>query len=227
MTRRSARCRGTAARSASRSYRGVARTASGDCSRDPCPPVLCQRSHANGSNVAYQLVTIKGIEYAAFPALAGAYIVTYTPDTSGPTVTARSPAVGATNVARRHERDGDLQRGARPGHGQHEHFRAAQPRWGAGGRDGELERCHAHRNAHAWRAADGLEHLHRDAARRGDRPAHQGSGRQRPREQRHVVVHDQEPWLSVHHLAEHRDARRWPLLRTPARSIWASSSVPT
>ncbi|MET1081621.1 MAG: DUF4082 domain-containing protein, partial [Burkholderiales bacterium] len=53
----------------------------------------------NGSNVAYQLVTIKGIEYAAFPALAGAYIVTYTPDASGPTVTARSPAVGATNVA--------------------------------------------------------------------------------------------------------------------------------
>jgi len=52
----------------------------------------------NGSTVNYTKETIKGIEYALFPANAGAYIANYTADTTAPKVTSVTPANNATDV---------------------------------------------------------------------------------------------------------------------------------
>jgi uncharacterized protein YjiK/methionine-rich copper-binding protein CopC len=52
-----------------------------------------------GSAAAYTTQTIKGVEYAFFNAAAGSYTATYTADTTPPTVTAKSPASGATGVS--------------------------------------------------------------------------------------------------------------------------------
>jgi Domain of unknown function (DUF4082)/Bacterial Ig-like domain/Bacterial Ig domain len=51
-----------------------------------------------GSAVSFSVQTIKGIEYAFFPGIGGAYAATYGTDTTAPTVTATSPASGATAV---------------------------------------------------------------------------------------------------------------------------------
>jgi WD40 repeat protein len=51
-----------------------------------------------GGAVAYAIDTVKGVDYAFFPAAAGAYTATYAADTTPPTVSARSPAAGATGV---------------------------------------------------------------------------------------------------------------------------------
>ena len=53
----------------------------------------------DGTAVSYTTETIKGVEYAIFPALAGNYAVTYTADTTAPTVTGVNPANNATNVS--------------------------------------------------------------------------------------------------------------------------------
>ncbi|WGV27943.1 DUF4082 domain-containing protein [Halotia branconii] len=52
----------------------------------------------NSSNVTFTKQVIKGIEYAFFSGDAGSYVATYAPDTTPPTVTAKTPANGATNV---------------------------------------------------------------------------------------------------------------------------------
>ncbi|HZS70386.1 MAG TPA: DUF4082 domain-containing protein, partial [Candidatus Acidoferrum sp.] len=51
-----------------------------------------------GGPVAFTVDTIKGIEYAFFPAVAGSYTVTYAADTTRPTVTSTSPSNGASAV---------------------------------------------------------------------------------------------------------------------------------
>ncbi len=56
----------------------------------------------SGSSVSFQTMTIKGIQYARFDALAGSYVASYeepTVDTTAPTVAAISPSNGATGVA--------------------------------------------------------------------------------------------------------------------------------
>ncbi|MBH8573810.1 DUF4082 domain-containing protein [Nostocaceae cyanobacterium CENA369] len=53
----------------------------------------------NGSAVTYTPKGIKGIEYAFFPGNAGSYVVTYTQDTTPPTVSSTSPSNGATSVS--------------------------------------------------------------------------------------------------------------------------------
>ena len=53
----------------------------------------------NGSPVAFTNQTIKGVDYAAFSGLAGAYVATYAADTTAPTVTLKAPADGATGVS--------------------------------------------------------------------------------------------------------------------------------
>ncbi|RCJ27108.1 hypothetical protein A6770_02820 [Nostoc minutum NIES-26] len=52
----------------------------------------------NGSPVIYTPKGIKGIEYAFFPGNAGSYVVTYTQDSTPPTVSSTSPANGATAI---------------------------------------------------------------------------------------------------------------------------------
>lgn len=52
----------------------------------------------NGGDVPFEVKTIKGLEYAAFPAAAGNYTATYLADASAPTVAARFPASGASGV---------------------------------------------------------------------------------------------------------------------------------
>jgi Domain of unknown function (DUF4082)/Bacterial Ig-like domain/Bacterial Ig domain len=51
-----------------------------------------------GSALSFSVQTIKGIEYAFFSGIGGAYVATYGTDTTAPTVTATSPASGATAV---------------------------------------------------------------------------------------------------------------------------------
>jgi hypothetical protein len=51
------------------------------------------------TDVSYEVVTIKGVEYASFSALSGSYTAAYVADTAAPTVIGRSPASGATGVA--------------------------------------------------------------------------------------------------------------------------------
>ncbi len=53
----------------------------------------------NGVDVPYEVVMVKGIEYASFPAVAGAYIANYALDTTAPTIVTRTPSAGATGVA--------------------------------------------------------------------------------------------------------------------------------
>ena len=52
-----------------------------------------------GTAVPFSVSVIKGVEYAQFAAAAGSYTATYAADTTAPTVTATSPANGATGVA--------------------------------------------------------------------------------------------------------------------------------
>jgi WD40 repeat protein len=52
----------------------------------------------DGTAIAFVPETIKGIEYALFPAAAGAYVATYAADTTPPTVSSTDPVNGATNV---------------------------------------------------------------------------------------------------------------------------------
>ena len=53
----------------------------------------------NGTPVAYATKVIKGVAYAFFPGSAGNYAATYGPDSTAPTVTARTPESGATGVS--------------------------------------------------------------------------------------------------------------------------------
>ncbi|MEO8062817.1 MAG: DUF4082 domain-containing protein [Pseudomonadota bacterium] len=53
----------------------------------------------NGADVTYEIMNVKGVEYAVFPAASGSYSASYAIDTVGPTVTTRLPAAGATGVA--------------------------------------------------------------------------------------------------------------------------------
>ena len=53
----------------------------------------------NPTPVSFTLDTIKGITYAIFPASAGTYTATYGADTTAPTVTAKTPADGATGIS--------------------------------------------------------------------------------------------------------------------------------
>ena len=50
------------------------------------------------TDVGYEVVTIKGAEYAGFPATAGAYTATYLVNTTPPAITSFTPANGATSV---------------------------------------------------------------------------------------------------------------------------------
>ena len=52
----------------------------------------------NGTPVAFTTQTIKGVDYAFFPATTGAYVATYAPDTTPPTITgvAANPTSGQT-----------------------------------------------------------------------------------------------------------------------------------
>ena len=53
----------------------------------------------NGSSVTYGSRWVKGIEYAWFPVTTGVYQVSYVPDTTPPSITAVSPASGASGVS--------------------------------------------------------------------------------------------------------------------------------
>ncbi|WP_051241633.1 N,N-dimethylformamidase beta subunit family domain-containing protein [Azohydromonas australica] len=50
------------------------------------------------ATVPFTVKAIKGVEYAFFPAAAGSYVARYGADATGPTVTATTPAAGATGV---------------------------------------------------------------------------------------------------------------------------------
>jgi hypothetical protein len=52
-----------------------------------------------GSSVSFSVQTIKGVDYAFFSGIGGAYTATYGTDATAPTVTATSPAAGATAVS--------------------------------------------------------------------------------------------------------------------------------
>ncbi len=52
----------------------------------------------NGSSLTYEIMTVKGIEYAVFAAQSGNYIASYQADTVPPTVANRTPAANATAV---------------------------------------------------------------------------------------------------------------------------------
>ncbi|MEJ0038427.1 MAG: DUF4082 domain-containing protein [Gammaproteobacteria bacterium] len=52
-----------------------------------------------GSPVTLTNITIKGVNYVAFPATSGNYVATYTADTTPPTISTRAPAASATNVS--------------------------------------------------------------------------------------------------------------------------------
>ena len=52
----------------------------------------------DGAPAPFTTEVVKGITYAFVPAVAGTYVATYAPDTTGPSVTATSPAAGALNV---------------------------------------------------------------------------------------------------------------------------------
>ncbi len=51
------------------------------------------------TDIPYEIVTIKGLDYASFPATSGSYTANYVVDTTAPTVIGRTPAAGATNVS--------------------------------------------------------------------------------------------------------------------------------
>ena len=53
----------------------------------------------NGTDVSYEIMNVKGVEYAVFPAASGTYAASYAIDTVGPNVTTRVPAAGATGIA--------------------------------------------------------------------------------------------------------------------------------
>ena len=48
----------------------------------------------NGSDVTFEIMTVKGIEYAVFPAASGGYVANYLLDTVQPTVTTPHPGRG-------------------------------------------------------------------------------------------------------------------------------------
>jgi hypothetical protein len=52
----------------------------------------------SGSPVAFTAQTIKGIDYAFFSGIGGAYVANYAVDTTAPTVTSKAPAAGATGM---------------------------------------------------------------------------------------------------------------------------------
>jgi len=52
-----------------------------------------------GSAVSFTLLTIKGVQYASFPATAGNYVASYEVDTTPPTIATRVPATSATEVS--------------------------------------------------------------------------------------------------------------------------------
>ncbi|WP_157268079.1 N,N-dimethylformamidase beta subunit family domain-containing protein [Azohydromonas aeria] len=52
-----------------------------------------------GTPVGLTVRSVKGVEYAFFPANPGTYAATYAADTTGPAVTTTTPAAGATGVA--------------------------------------------------------------------------------------------------------------------------------
>jgi len=52
-----------------------------------------------GTDVPYEVATIKGIEYATFAAETGSYAAVYVSDATPPTVSTRTPAAGATGVS--------------------------------------------------------------------------------------------------------------------------------
>jgi len=53
----------------------------------------------NGSAVTFEVMTVKGIEYAMFPAASGSYVASYLADNVAPTIATRTPAAGATGVS--------------------------------------------------------------------------------------------------------------------------------
>lgn len=50
------------------------------------------------TDVPFEVISVKGLEYAAFAAVSGNYVATYQPDLNGPTVVSRFPAPSASNV---------------------------------------------------------------------------------------------------------------------------------
>jgi hypothetical protein len=52
-----------------------------------------------GSDVPYSVTTVKGVNYAMIPAVAGVYTATYAADTTPPAVVAQAPAPGTSNVS--------------------------------------------------------------------------------------------------------------------------------
>lgn len=51
-----------------------------------------------GSDVSFEVIPVKGLEYASFPVSSGSYVATYQPDLNAPTVVSRYPAPDATEV---------------------------------------------------------------------------------------------------------------------------------
>ena len=51
-----------------------------------------------GTDVPYEIMLVKGVEYAVFPAASGNYVASYAVDNVAPTVTTRTPAAGSTGV---------------------------------------------------------------------------------------------------------------------------------
>lgn len=52
----------------------------------------------NGTEIAYEVMTVKGIEYAMFGADSGSYVASYVTDATAPVVVTRTPAPNATGV---------------------------------------------------------------------------------------------------------------------------------
>ena len=52
----------------------------------------------NGTDVPFEIMTVKGVEYAKFPAASGSYAAAYTPDITAPHVISRTPSAGGSGV---------------------------------------------------------------------------------------------------------------------------------
>ena len=103
--------------------------------------------------VAYEPRSIKGVEYALFPATAGSYIATYAADTTAPTITrahARGGRHGCRPDRRRHRRPSARRDSATV---NTEHVRADDRQWRGRSRYGHLRRSDAHGDASAEQSA--------------------------------------------------------------------------
>ena len=173
---------------------GVSYNAAGNTATlTPSAPLLASTTYTvtlRGGATDPRIKDVAGNALAASASWSFTTAAAPAPDTTPPTVSSRTPASGATGVAVGSVVTATFSEALDPATVRHGHVRAARRIERAGGRERELQRGGQHGDADAERAVAGLDDVHGDAARRGDRPADQGRGRQRAGDQCELVVHD-------------------------------------